>query len=119
MSDAPPGAVLMTNSTGRVGCVPTTDAAADADGALLAAGVPPHAAPMRRPALMRARNRLPLACNMKSTSTKPYVQAATEAQSGLTGADAKGMPTRRKRGVVLGPDFQVSQCGKKGRHGAC
>jgi hypothetical protein len=66
----------MTNSTGRLRTGAAL-AAVVALGALEAAGVvPPHAAPMRRPALMTARNRLVLACNMTSTSTDPYVQVA-------------------------------------------
>src|SRR5919197_31602 len=99
MSEPPPGAVLMTNSTGRVGCsavAADAEPAAPPDGAPDAAGFwPPHAA-MSRPALMTARNRLPLACNMTSTSTDPYVQSAAKGQCGLTGPDAKDMSVRRK-----------------------
>jgi hypothetical protein len=65
MSDPPPGAVLMTNSTGRLGCSNADVAPALAvDGAVVAAGVPPQAAPTRRPVPRIAANRLTLVSNM-------------------------------------------------------
>src|SRR5690242_242662 len=86
MSDPPPGAVLITNSTGRVGfSTAVVDAAAlPVAGAVVAAGVPPQAAPTRSAALTDAKSRLALACNMPApprTRTFPAVERLT---AGLT-----------------------------------
>src|SRR5690348_6493843 len=86
MSDPPPGAVLITNSTGFVGFsrVAADAAALPVAGAVVAAGVPPQAAPTRSATLIDAMTRLALACNMPApprTRTFPAVERLT---AGLT-----------------------------------
>src|ERR671937_2518937 len=101
MSEPPPGAVLMTNSTGRVGC--STPAAADAepaalpDGAPDAAGFWPPQAAMSRPALMTARKRLPLACNITQHLHGPVRSVSREgSMRSDQSPDAKGLSVPRK-----------------------
>src|SRR4029079_11827849 len=113
MSEPPPGAVLITNSTGRFGC---SNAAADgavlADGAVDAAGCPPQAAPTRRPAPRTADSRLMLECNMTALPPKDlYDHRARKGHCGLTRPRCY-----RSCGQPQGPTTGSVTMWERGRH---
>src|SRR5581483_742008 len=98
MSDPPPGAVLITNSTGRVGWVAVdADAAPLPPGVLVAAGVPPQAEPTRSAAPSAASSRLVFLWTMPCTPPRTRtLEVLARLISGQTRAHRNGLTTGGK-----------------------
>src|ERR1041385_9479314 len=99
MSEPPPGAVLMTNSTGRDGFSAAVDdaaALAAGVGALGAAGGPPHAAPTTTAAVIAAKSLLALACNMPAPPRTRTCTRDARLSAGLTRRHRNGTAARHK-----------------------